>query len=513
MFFTRKKPRRARASAPQFRPCVEHLEARDVPATASLTAGVLTINGTGGNDSIVLHQVSGRVKIDGITATFASANVNSIVVNAGAGNDTVSLGGLKAQPWNKPVTVKSASGNDTVRLLDGHNAYLGGRNQTLAIAADGTTTINNRPIDWFDNFIHDAALRQLLRTDYAENSSVSRNEMLGVFNQVKKDGTVNSTEFNDLKVVANNAWLNGSFSYVTDLTRDVVRANPANAHYHGTTLGNLSAGSTASKLDKLVHKWFLGADHPNATYSDPNIHVSYTAAAGTLFGAGGPQYTDVHQGAVGDCYFVAGLAEVALRDPSAITNMFIVNGDGTYTVRFYQNGVSRYVTVDRQLPTYSGGWFLYANMGSYSGDSSNVLWVALAEKAYVQTNEMGWLRPAAWGGGKNSYDAIEGGMFSDAAAQIANYGSVDYSVHGASDDAALTSAVSAGKFIGYASSSSPADSRIVGDHQYVVIAYNSSTKTVTLFNPWGIGNGGGYPGLVDLTLSQLSSSFDYWTVA
>src|SRR5204863_2649239 len=148
-------------------------------------------------------------------------------------------------------------------------------------------------------------------------------------------------------------------------------------------------GSAASKLDKLVAKWFLGADHPDASY--PGQTVTYTTAAGTLFGANGPQYSDVHQGAVGDCYFVATLGEIALRSPSAIQNMFIVNGDGTYTVRFFQNGAAHFVTVDNQLPTYYGGWLLYANMGSFYNDAGNVLWVALAEKAYVQMNEAGWL--------------------------------------------------------------------------------------------------------------------------
>src|SRR5262249_5961986 len=159
-----------------------------------------------------------------------------------------------------------------------------------------------------------------------------------------------------LKAVANSASLFGAFTYVTDLTRSVVLGSVANAHFQGATLGNLTAGSAASKLDKLVQKWFFGADHPDASNSSVGT-VTYMAAAGTLFGAGGPQYTDVHQGAVGDCYFVATLGEIALRSPSAIQNMFIVNGDGTYTVRFLQNGAAHYVTVDNQLPTYYGGYF------------------------------------------------------------------------------------------------------------------------------------------------------------
>jgi hypothetical protein len=503
------RTRKSRGEA-RFTPSLEQLETRDVPAvTLSLAAGVLTVNGTTANDSIVMRQANGRVSVDGVTATYASTSVNSVVVNAGAGNDTISLAGLKAQPWTKPIAVNSAGGDDSVTLTDGRTAFMSGTNQVLAINSSGAAALNGKALSWFDLNVRDAALRQLLKTDFADNV-VNRSEMLGVFNQVKKDGTVSANEFGDLKAVANNAALFGSFTYLTDLTRDVVLGNAANAHYQGTTLGNLTAGSSA-KLDKLVNKWFLGADHPLAQY--PGIMVTYATAAGTLFGSGGPKYTDVHQGAVGDCYFVATLGETALKSPSSITSMFIVNGDGTYTVRFFQNGTPRYVTVDPQLPTYAGGWFLYANMGSQASNPNNVLWVALAEKAYAQMNEAGWLRPSSWGGGVNSYAGIEGGLFSDAARQIANRASSSYLVSGTSDATTLGAAVTSGKLIGFASASHPTDSRVVGNHQYVVIAYNSSTKTVTLFNPWGINNGSSYPGLLDLNLSQLKGNFDYWTVA
>ena len=60
--------------------------------------------------------------------------------------------------------------------------------------------------------------------------------------------------------------------------------------------------------------------------------------------------------------------------------MFIANGDGTFEVRFYQAGVAHWVTVDNKLPTYGGGTFIYANMGSLASNSSNVLWVALARR-------------------------------------------------------------------------------------------------------------------------------------
>jgi len=139
--------------------------------------------------------------------------------------------------------------------------------------------------------------------------------------------------------------------YVHNLADDVVLGALSNATYQGAPLGNLAVGSSISQLEDLVNKWFLGMDNP-ALPQFSNL-ISYQQAVGNLF-VGGASYTDIVQGRLGDCGFMATLAEAALRDPKAINNMFIDNGDGTYTVRFFNNGVADYVTVDRQLPTYVG---------------------------------------------------------------------------------------------------------------------------------------------------------------
>ena len=57
----------------------------------------------------------------------------------GAGNDYVSLVGLKAQPWAKAVAVNSAAGSDSTVLLDGRRAYYSGTDQRLATTAAGAT--------------------------------------------------------------------------------------------------------------------------------------------------------------------------------------------------------------------------------------------------------------------------------------------------------------------------------------------------------------------------------------
>src|SRR5947199_872305 len=99
------------------------------------------------------------------------------------------------------------------------------------------------------------------------------------------------------------------------------------------------------------------------------------------------------------------MADDALDSPQTIRQMFTDNGDGTFTVKLYNNGRADYVTVDRYLPTTAAGTAVYASFGGRYDSSANELWVALAEKAYAQANESGWLgRTAA-----NSYAGIDGG--------------------------------------------------------------------------------------------------------
>src|SRR4029079_13271703 len=168
----------------------------------------------------------------------------------------------------------------------------------------------------------------------------------------------------------------------------VVSGSAANANYQGGALGNLAAGSSGTQLGNLVNKWFLGLDRPATPYG-------YSLASGQLF-VDGPSYADVAQGALGDCGLVASLAEVAYRNPTAITNMFIVNGDGTYTVRFYNGSVAEYVTVDSYLP--GGG-------GYYTRTPNSDLWAALAEKACAQLNEFAWCQ-LGYNTTANSYASI-----------------------------------------------------------------------------------------------------------
>jgi hypothetical protein len=355
--------------------------------------------------------------------------------------------------------------------------------------------------DWFSSHLKDPNLVSLVRTLDA-NHVLSRSGMLAIFAQVEKSATVSSTDFADLQTLVANASYLGTPDYVNNLANKVVNGSSANQYYQGTALGNLKAGSTSGQLVKLVNKWFEGSDHPIPRDGNGTLYV-YQNAAGTLFGSAGPVYQDVHQGYLGDCYFLASLGETAKVSPSIIKSMFIDNGDNTWTVRFYRNGVADYVTVDRALPTYGSGYFVFANMGGRASWSTNVLWVALAEKAYVELNEAGGLNHTA----TNNYAAIAGGWIAVALGNITGRATyLGFSL----DFNNIVSAFNSGRMIGFASNSNPVLSSVVGNHAYALVGYDAKTQTFTLFNPWGINNGSNKPGLITLTFSQLVANFSYW---
>src|SRR5262249_42014338 len=212
--------------------------------------------------------------------------------------------------------------------------------------------------------------------------------------------------------------------------------------------------------------------------------VQYGNVSGNLFGTNGPQYTDVAQGYVGDCYLMASLGEVAQHCPLDIYRMITDNGDGTFTVTFYHNRAPSYVTVNRELPLNmdDGGTAWFADFGTpdtggvrnKSNSANNVLWVALVEKAYAQLNESGWTGQD----GSNSYQGIDGGYSSAAFNQLTGRSASDTGVDGIFSDSKddFVNAFNQGKAMTLSSKDSGTNSFIVENHVYMVVGYDAMTK-------------------------------------
>ncbi|HEV3344229.1 MAG TPA: LEPR-XLL domain-containing protein, partial [Pirellulales bacterium] len=213
-------------------------------------------------------------------------------------------------------TAPNTAGSDTITAKSG----------SLSATATATVQANT-------GGLQNAFLSKLV-TSLDADGSISRADMIQIFSAVAANGAVTASEFSDLKTILGEATSLAMPGYVQTLASDVVNGNVANATYQGQKLGNLATGSSATQLNDLVGKWFLGTDEPTLT----NSSLVYKTVSGSLF-SGTPSHANEQQGMLGDCYFISSLGTIADSNPTAIENMFINNGDGTYTVRFFNSGV------------------------------------------------------------------------------------------------------------------------------------------------------------------------------
>ena len=264
------------------------------------------------------------------------------------------------------------------------------------------------------------------------------------------------------------------------LSSYIVSGNTANAKYQGQTLGNLAAGSTTAQMEKLINKWFLGLDRPTAG-------GTYRQIAGTAVRR--RRHLHRHQARLPRRLLLHGVARPKRRSrtPSAITNMFVVNGDGTYTVKFFNNGQAelrdrRFVPAhQRRRPARST-----PACGAMYNNASNELWTAWPRRPTCRSTKWVGSAAACPATARTAYSAIEGGYIYAALGQITGQSTTAFaSTTGTTSFTTFVTAYNQGKSIGFASKSTPASSTVVGSHAYAVVGYNASNQTVTLFNPWG----------------------------
>ena len=113
--------------------------------------------------------------------------------------------------------------------------------------------------------------------------------------------------------------------------------------------------------------------------------------------------------------------------------------------------------------------------------ASTTLWIALAEKAYAQWNETG----NEGRDGTNRYAAIEGGWMFNVNAQVLGYNSTN-TYFASTNKQNLISALASNQAVTLGTLTSASAGGLYGSHAYIVTAYNSSSDTFSLHNPWGV---------------------------
>ncbi|MDR3375972.1 MAG: putative Ig domain-containing protein [Ancalomicrobiaceae bacterium] len=346
--------------------------------------------------------------------------------------------------------------------------------------------------------------------------------------------TLTTAEFNDLKTIVSN--LNNGMStsaYLTGIVSSLVNGSLLNATWTGgnstsTSLGNLAAGASVTQLNELIGKWFLGTDLPKSTVSmdGSTFSVSYSACSLPLYNGSTPSMNDINQGYLGDCYFLASLAEVADQNPNAIQSMITSNGNNTYGVRFYINGSAQYVTVNNVLAG-----------GGNEFNSGTALWASIAEKAYAQLEAAGVFTGNTSVNYGNSWSTIgNGGSPEYALEEITGSSSItDYYSYGGTNYAyvynqnlgyksyqsGLTTAsilntlvadLAAGDDVVLTSVTNATDSQgrttLVSSHALSIYGYDSSTGMLQIRNPWGSEYGQSWDTTFEVSLSTLLSVGD-----
>ncbi len=256
---------------------------------------------------------------------------------------------------------------------------------TPAPTAAGLALINN---------LADTPVRSTALADYQRDGAITRNDMIDVFFSATNDYTyLLPGALSSVQTLVNHGSTVAMPDYVQNLSSKVI------AGVSG--LGQ----APAQTLNQHVDNFFLGETHPNPgkypTYTNPqtpDATGTYEPVNAPVWNAAhGPSSQDVKYTGAGDATLVRSLQDMAYRNPGEIMSMFINNGDGTFTVRFYNNTTHKpdYVTVDNSLP------FKASNIVDSHGNSSGqvpvggaapqpYLWASLVEKAYAQENGLSY---------------------------------------------------------------------------------------------------------------------------
>jgi len=271
---------------------------------------------------------------------------------------------------------------------------------------------------------------------------------------------------------------------------------------------DVSSAETAGKTVHSIAAFNMGVslEIEGQNLTDPATAYSYANYNSHPLFVDTPEFNDVQQGYLGDCYFLAAVGSLAYSDPGdyaagtagVIQEMIAPLGDGSYAVRFYNGSTPVYVRVDGDLPVY-GSSLIFADL-TPDGET----WVALAEKAYAQF------------AGANSYANIEGGYMFTVYNQVTGVTS-SWKYTYATTPSELESLLSAGRAL---SAASAADSYpIIGGHAYEILdVYQQDGQTyVTLYNPWGVDGVspsiGANDGLIDLTWTDFVAKFSWIAIS
>jgi hypothetical protein len=327
----------------------ETLESRQL-FSVSLVAGTLTVNGTNSADTFVIGKSGNSIFVqDGITQHgYSSSLINKIVVNGNGGDDNINV----SSAVTKPTVIHGGEGNDVIHGGGGNNNIWGDNGNDKLYGGTGSGM----------NVIYGGAGDDQLWAGHGKSylSGDDGNDTLVTIGGSHADSALggNGTD---------SFWVDAE---TTEKTPDVSSTELALGNVH--RVAGFNGGVSRDRLGQNLSD--PDAYDPAHSYLPDYANFS----AQPLFASTGPSEDDIHQGLVGDCFFLAVLSGTAKNDPNRIRQSVVDLGDGTFAVQFQDYGTS-FIRVDADLPVYS-----YTTSTYYEHlGTQNSIWAAIMEKAFA----------------------------------------------------------------------------------------------------------------------------------
>lgn len=311
-------------------------------------------------------------------------------------------------------------------------------------------------------------------------------------------GDLSDAELGDLnKSYATNPLLGGIGESPLN---NAVRIQLSNALFPGLSADQLRRFTAA--MTSLQPP--LGGTEGSGNEDQNGLHYQWADGQLFLLDASGKRIasqSDIDQGDLGDCWFLAGVGAEQMMNPNFAQQHMKDNGNGTYTVTFYKDGKEFPVTVDGQLPY--NNWNPPQSSFEHPG-SGNTTWVQIYEKAYAQYR--GSYADIEGGYGDISMHDLTGKDTSRVDPDDTSFGDIQGKLASGVPVTVDTDSHHSG-FLWHHSDEYFDNNKLVTKHVYIVQSVDNSVDppTITLRNPWGGDENSTPPGIVTLTRDEFNS--------
>jgi Ca2+-binding RTX toxin-like protein len=268
-----------------YRPTLDTLEARDVPAVVDVTGSTLTVLGTAGDDAITVRLSGTNMQVldNGVIRhEVAASSVKRIVIDGDAGNDRIVVqNAIKATTF-----LYGGKGNDVIR---------GGRGRDNIFGGDGPDNLNGRGGNdrIFGGAANDVIVDAKGVNVLVQGSPVRGYNMDAIENQVL--ALVNAERLSrGLSALAADVQL--SFAAKFHSGQMAKRALAAHA------LGGVTAPTPSSRLDLVGYEsWNLYGENVAVGFtSAPDVVAAWMNSPSHQANILNPNFTEIGIGVVAD---------------------------------------------------------------------------------------------------------------------------------------------------------------------------------------------------------------------